>query len=129
MSFEDAFAHVDTQQGVPPLRLTNAPDFAFLDKKPPLEDQLFKRKSQQGPPKRRPSRKIFSDLKFVCQYITNKAREGGMDVNDRGSTNVRLMYEKVETDLYQTVKAKRGTQLKWRTLVTKLRKKAKDPGS
>jgi hypothetical protein len=115
----------DTEQGVPPLRLMKAPDFAFLDKKPPLRDQEFKRKTQEGPAKRRPSRKIFSDLKFVAQYIETKAREAGMDTNDKSSNNVRLMYEKVVDALYQTVKTKRGTQLKWRTLVTKLRKLAK----
>jgi hypothetical protein len=103
-----------------------ATDFAFLDDKPPLDDQKFKRKTQQGPAKRRPSRKIFSDLKFVCKFITSKASEAGMDTSDRSSSNVRLMYEKVETILYETVKTKRGTQLKWRTLVTKLRKQAKE---
>ena len=41
----------DLEQGVPPLRLTKAPDFAFLDKKPPLRNQEFKRKTQQGPAK------------------------------------------------------------------------------
>ena len=116
----------DTQQGIPPLRLLKAPDFSFMDKRPPLRDQQFKRKAQEGPAKRRPSRKIFSDLKFVCSYVEAKAKDAGMDTDDRSSTNVRLMYEKVENLLYQTVKTKRGTQLKWRTLVTKLRKIAAD---
>jgi hypothetical protein len=115
----------DTEQGVPPLRLMKAPDFAFLDNKPPLPEQQFKRKSNQGPAKRRPSRKIFSDLKFVSQYIEAKARDAGMDINDRSNNNVRLMYEKVEASLYEAVKTKRGTQLKWRTVVTKLRKLVK----
>ena len=112
----------DTEVGVPPLRLMKAPDFAFLDAKPPLPEQQFKRKAQAGPARRRPSRKIFSDMKFVCSYIETKATEGGMDINDRRSQNVRLMYEKIEGVLYETVKAKRGTQLKWRTLLHKLRK-------
>ena len=116
----------DTQQGVPPLRLMKAPDFAFMDKKPPLKDQQLKWKTQVGPAKRRPSRKIFADLKFVCEYISKKATEAGMDTSDRSNNNVRLMYEKVETKLYETVKTKRGTQLKWRTLVTKLRKAARE---
>ena len=116
----------DTEQGVPPLRMMKAPDFAFMDRKPPLKDQQFKRKTQQGPPKRRPSRKIFSDLKFVCEYISKKATHAGMDITDRSNKNVRLMYEKVESELYRTIKTKRGTQLKWRTLVTKLRKVARE---
>ena len=111
----------DTEQGVPPLRLMTAPDFSFLDKKPPLRDQTFKRKNQLGPAKRRPSRKIFSDIKFVCNYISARAGDAGMDTTDRSSINVRLMYEKVEEVLYKTVKTKRGTQLKWRTLLLKLR--------
>ena len=114
----------DTQQGIPPLQFLKAPDFSFMDKRAPLRDQQFKRKTQEGPAKRCPSRKIFSDLKFVCNYVEAKAKDAGMDTNDRSSTNVRLMYEKVEDQLYQTVKTKRGTQLKWRTLVTKLRKMA-----
>ena len=80
-----------------------APDFASMDKKPPLKDQQFKRNTHQGPPKRRPSRKIFYDLKFVCEYISEKAALAGMDTADRSSNNVRLMYEKVEAELYDTV--------------------------
>ena len=42
-----------------------------------------------------------------------------------------LSYEKVEAELHDTVKTKRGTQIKWRSLVTKLqlRKLAKQSNS
>ncbi len=49
-----------------------------------------------------------------------------MDITDRGTTNVRLMYEKVASILYDGVKeSQRSTQLKWHTVRTKLRKKVK----
>ena len=118
----------DTEQGVPPLRLTTPPDFAFLDTKVPLKEQQ-KKKKDGGLNNRRPSRKIFCDMKFLCQYIESKAKEQGMDVTDRSSNNVRLMYEKIENNLYHTVKTKRGTQLKWRTLVNKLRSHLKSNGN
>ena len=76
--------------------------------------------------KRRPTTKTFCDIKFICTYIERKAEEEGMDVNDRGPTNVRLMYDKVAPVLFVNG-GHRQTQFKWRTLTNGLRKRLKAP--
>ena len=68
-------------------------------------------------------RKKFADLKFVCNYIEEAAVSQGMDASDRSTRNVRMMYEKVETLLLEGNSNRRGTQLKWTTVINKLRKK------
>ena len=62
-----------------------------------------------------------------CQYIGRLVLTRVM-----GNTSpMFLSYEKVEAELHDTVKTKRGTQIKWRSLVTKLqlRKLAKQSNS
>jgi len=112
----------DTQNKIPPLRLLQAKDFAFTDSKDKTSEDgrghTGKYKCQ-----RRSSSRTFSDLKFLCEFIEKKASDGGMAINDRSNTNVRLMYELVQPMLY--LPGKDGTictQNKWRTVVRKLRK-------
>ena len=113
----------DTERGIPPLRLLQAKDFAFIDlRKKTVDDSrghTGKFKEQ-----RRGSSKIFSDLKYLCKYIEQKASEAGMELNDRSHLNVRLMYEVVEPVLYPP--GKNGspcTQNRWRTVLRKLLKR------
>ncbi len=101
--------------------MVNATDYSFLDDIAKTDEE---KRGSAGKFKgnRRKSRKVFCDIKFVCTYIETKAEEEGMDIKDRGQTNVRLMYEKVSPALYECVsKSQRGTQLKWRTLASRLR--------
>lgn len=115
----------DTERGIPPLRKCQSKDFAFMDSKEKDNDDsrghTGKYKDQ-----RRSSSKTFSDLKFLCDFITKQASAKGLDVKDRSTANVRLMYEVVEPMLYPP--KKNGTvctQNRWRTVVKKLRKQEK----
>jgi hypothetical protein len=43
--------------------------------------------------KRQPSQKIFSDVKFLCNYIESKASEAGENITDLSLANVWKMIE------------------------------------
>jgi hypothetical protein len=77
--------------------------------------------------RRRPSRKIYSDVKFLCNYIEKKGREAGAIIDDRSLANVRKTFEAAEKELVPG--AKRQGQLKWRSLVRKIRIKLKSSGA
>ena len=86
-------------------------------------------RGRKGPHKhkRRKTKKTYCDIKFLCDYIQDRAEEAGLDVTIRTHQNVKLMYEAAAPILYQCVeKSQRSTQLKWLTLVSKLRKKLND---
>jgi hypothetical protein len=79
--------------------------------------------------KRRPSRKIFSDVKFLCNYIESKASEAGENITDMSLENVRKMFEAAMKHLIIPGEGNRRVdQLKWRTMVKRVRKKIKDGG-
>ena len=67
-------------------------------------------------------------MKFLCTHTENKAHDDGLDINDRGHTNLKRIYDLVSKDLYEGLckKKQRGTALKWSTIVNKLRKKMRD---
>ena len=112
----------DTERRIPPLRALNPRDFAFMDAKPKTTDEM---RGQRGKFKanRRPSRKIYHDIKFLCNYIEKEAVKQGMNARDRTPNNVRRMFEKVEPILLGNDTSNRGTQLKWSTVKNKLQKK------
>ena len=114
----------DVQQKFPPLYLLASKDFKFLDGVALLPQE---QQRQRGPKsnKRRPSRKTYSDMKFLMDYITKGAKEKGFDVKkDRSATKVHRMFEAISPELYAKTKAStRGeNQHKWPTFVFKLRK-------
>jgi len=53
----------DTVNNVPPLRCPKAKDFKFMD----------------GVAGQRPARKVFNDMKSVCNFIDSLAKENGVD--------------------------------------------------
>ena len=110
----------DAEQNIPPLRILKAADFRFMDSKQKTQQELM---FQRGKHKanRRPAKKTFADMKFLCTYIETKAREGNMDSNDRSAANVHRMYEAAEQALFLGSNNDRNTQLKWTTLVHRLR--------
>ncbi len=113
----------DSERKIPPLRELTSADYCFLDHIPKTDAE---KRGSKGRFKdsRRPTRKTFCDIKFVCLHIETIANEEGMDINDRGHTNTKLMYEKVAPVLYECVAtSQRSTQLRWLTLVSKLRAK------
>ena len=73
--------------------------------------------------KKRPSRKVSNDMKSLCTFIEKKALEAGMNTADRCLDNVRRMFEAAGEDV-SSVNPRKG-QLKWRTLVCKIRKRLK----
>jgi hypothetical protein len=107
-------------QSIPPLRLTDPLEFNFMDKKEKT-DQGKRGQRDIFKNKRRPSRKIYCDMKFICKYIETKAKEANLDTSNRKLTNVRRMFEAAGLD--KVVTNRRGDQLVWTTIIKKLRAK------
>ena len=104
----------DDVRDIPPLKTLHSKDFKFLDSKPKPDGS-----------KRRASRLIYSDMKFVCERIETAARKNGMDPSDGSSENIRIIYQQVWPLISEGLGSGRGTQHKWITLSDKLRKKMK----
>lgn len=116
----------DNTKQVPPLRSLDAKDFVFLDAIPLSEKEqkeLKGRKNNQN--KRRASRKTYSEMKFFCQYVEEKAKEEGFDIKDRSLSNVRRMYEVAALEFRKLLGPRAREQGRWRTLVRKLQDKKK----
>jgi hypothetical protein len=115
----------NTQRQIPALRSLEGNDFLFLDG---IEKSAGEKRGQTGKhiEKRRPSRKMYCDIKFLCNYIEKKAREAGANIDDRSLENVRKTFAAAEKELHD--EGKRKGHLKWRTLVQKIRKKLKSVG-
>jgi hypothetical protein len=100
-------------------------EFQFLDVVPKETNEL---RGQPGKhrAKRRPASKQYSDLKFFCNLLEKAATDQGLDATDHSPQNVRRMFEASE-DAIRTAcgKNKRMDQLKWTTVVKKLRQQIK----
>jgi hypothetical protein len=110
---------------IPPLRLVEVREYqAVLDKKPKT---VTEKRGQRGLhiDKRRPSRKVSCDMRFLCLYIEEKASEAGLDCSDRKLENVRAMFEAAGKDVCAGAVNPRKGQLKWRTIVSKIRTRLK----
>ena len=110
---------------IPPLRLIQVNEFiAVLDGKPKTDAE---KRAQRGLHKanRQPSRKVSCDMKFLCTYIEKKAVEAGLDTSDRRLENIRRMFEATGEDVGSGSFNPRKGQLKWRTIVAKIRKRLK----
>jgi hypothetical protein len=46
-----------------------------------------------------PSQKIFSNVKFICNYIESKASNAGVDTSDVSSDNIRKMFKAAVKEL------------------------------
>jgi hypothetical protein len=111
-------------QSIPPIRLMDPCEFNFLNfKEKTAQEKRGLRENFKT--KRRPSRKIYSDMKFICKYIETKASEALLDTSDRNLANVRRMFEAAGLESVAT-KNRRGDQLGWSTIIKKLRNKLKD---
>ena len=118
----------DGERSIPPLRKLGPREFLFIDNLPKTDAE---KRSQTGKfrNQRRPSRKIFSDIKFLCKYIESKASEAGVDTTDVSLANVRIMFESAVKHLIIPGEGNRRVdQLKWRTIVKRIRKKLKEGG-
>ena len=112
----------NTTRQIPPLRLIQVTEFSgVLDGKPKTNAE---KRSQRGlhVANRRASRKVFCDMKFLCKYIEKKAVEAGLYTSDRRLENILRMFEAAGEDIGLGSFNPRKGQLKWRTLVGKIRK-------
>jgi hypothetical protein len=65
-----------------------------------------------------------SAMKFLCNYIEQKASDAGLDTLDRRLVNMRSMFEAAENDIGSgSASSRRSDQLKWPTFVARLRRK------
>jgi hypothetical protein len=111
------------ERQIPPLRLVDVTKYRFLDLKNKSDEE---KRGQRGIHinNRRPSRKIYSDMKFLCNYIEQKASDAGLDTLDRSLGNMRSMFEAAENDIRSGSESRRRIdQLKWQTFVARLRRK------
>jgi hypothetical protein len=86
------------ERQIPPSRLVDVTEYRFLDLKAKSDE---KKRGQRGIHinKRQPSRKIYSDMKFLCNYIEQKASDAGLDTLDRSLGNMRSMFQAAENDI------------------------------
>jgi hypothetical protein len=65
-----------------------------------------------------------SAMKFLCNYIEQKASDAGLDTLDRSLGNMRSMFEAAENDVQPgSASSRRSDQLKWQTFVARLKRK------
>ena len=76
--------------------------------------------------KRRASRKIYCDIKYLCNYSEKKGMEAGVNVDDRSLDNVHKTFVAAEKEIHGP--AKRRSQLNWGTVVRNMGKKLKSSG-
>jgi hypothetical protein len=116
----------DTVGDIPPLRILHAKDFAFMDKREPVNDTasctIDGVPGHAGKVKRKchATRKTYADLKFLCTFIADEAKSKGIDASVMTPKTVRLMYLQVEPLLFKDGRP-RGTQHSCMTILTKLR--------
>ena len=117
----------DTERGIPPLRILSGADYRFLDAVPKTDAE---KRGSRGPKKdnRRATKRTVCDMKFLCTHIENKAHDDGLDINDRGHTNLKRTHDMVSKDLHDGLckKKQRGTALKWNAICDKLRAKLRE---
>ena len=82
----------DTVRGIPPLRMLTPQDIKFLDEVPLTEEEVHGRTGHHRY-KQRPSRKTYSDLAFLMNYIMCKVQQASRLVNQITPTSVSNMFE------------------------------------
>ena len=107
----------DTVCGIPPLRIVTPQDIKFLDKIPLTEEEVHGRTGHHRY-KQHPSRKTYSDLAFLMNYITRKVQQAGRLADQITPTSVSNMFETVADEF----SGGRNAQKKWNTVVHEVRK-------
>jgi hypothetical protein len=110
---------------IPPLSSLRPREFQFIDDMAKTDSE---QRCQRGPPKykdkRWPSRKMYSDMKFLCNYIEWMASKAGADASDRSLENVRKIFNAAAKYLVTPGdRNQRMDELKWRTMVGRIRKR------
>jgi hypothetical protein len=111
------------ERGIPPLRLVRPDEYKFLDakQKQDMQQRTTGGTGRPEPSKRRASRKVATDLRFLCNYIEEKALESNLDKSDRSTFNLKSMFDAAKFETLVT--SKRKDQLSWYTALRLLRKK------
>ena len=107
----------DTVCGISPLRMITPQDIKFLDEIPLTEEEVHARTGHHRY-KQHPSRKTYSDLAFLMNYITCKVQQAGRLVDQITPTSVSNMFETVADEF----SGGRNAQKKWNTVAHELRK-------
>jgi hypothetical protein len=119
------------EQQIPPLRSLTPWEFQFIDG---MRKSDSKKRCQRGPTKykdkRRPSRKTYCDMKFLCNYyLESKASSAGSNTTDRALGNVWKMFDLASKDpIIPGENKQQIDQFKWRTMVGRIQKKVKAQG-
>ena len=112
----------DTVRNVPPLRNLKASDLAHLDKIPLSAEEEMHGRAGKHRAKRRPARKIYSDMAFLMNYITEKVVANGAMADEITVSSVDAMFMGVSEEFSGGA---RNAQKKWNTVVNEIRKKTK----
>jgi hypothetical protein len=123
----------NSERQIPPLRTLFPKEFQFIDNMPKTESEKKDQRGGASKGNRRPARKTYADMKFLCNYIEAKASEAGVDTSDRSLENVRKMFDSAANELSHTGGTQRlgqskSDQVKWNTMVQRLRKKLQKQG-
>ena len=84
----------DTVRRIPPLRMITPQDIKFLGEIPLTEEEVHGRTGYHRY-KRHPSRKTYSDMAFLMNYITCKVQQAGRLVDQITPRSVSNMFETV----------------------------------
>jgi hypothetical protein len=100
-------------------------EFHFIDDMVKTDSEQW---CQRGPrkykDKRQPIRKIYSDMKFLCNYIKLMAGKAGADTSDWSLENVwKLLVAAAKYLVTPGDCNQRIDQLKWRTMVGRIWKR------
>jgi hypothetical protein len=114
----------NASRAIPPLKNLTSEDFSFIGEIPLSEGEC--RREKHPTESRRPTRKTFSDIKFICTHIEELAslHHGFTEINN---ANMMLAFKAV-TSSWKTQyfpSSPRIEQWKWRTLVRQIRDKVR----
>ena len=103
----------DPVRGIPPLRMVTPQDIKFLDEIPLTEEEEHGRTGHHRY-KQHPSRKTYSNLAFLINYITHKVQQAGRLVDQITPKHVRTVVDEFSGG--------RNAQKKWNTVAHEVRK-------
>ena len=113
------------ERKIPPLRDFNRSDIVCLDSVEKTENE---KRGSKGKFKnnRQPGRKVYSDIKFLCNFIEDAAKAAGLDASDKSILNLQRMFDVAAPKLQPNGSAKAKAQNRWTTVCFNLRKRLRE---
>ena len=110
---------------IPPIRDFNRSDIVCLDLVEKTENE---KRGSKGKFKnnRRPGQKVYSDIKFLCNFIEDVAKGAGLDASDKSILNLQRMFDVAAPKLQPNGLAKAKAQNPWTTVCFNLRKQLRE---